>query len=898
MAFLKYARARVVKSSITMSDWEHEHELRQGQILPFNKQAGTKQSVDPKDVLLSHCTIIASVDTESAGETLGRQMVDGFQIDRRYDDYLITPETSVFVNNNQDSWERKLLLATFKTFIGGENYCFLPDTLVVMADGTQKAISQVVVGDDVLTHTGKSQKVTKTFVHQVDESICSLYFDRYKTPVKCTSNHPFRKLVLRVPESRRNANGKEASHERYRLDSIRRALQYGDGPFARNLLVAKGWVSAGDLAKNDFVCGPESDSQGSLGDPALATLLGYYLSEGCLSKRPNGSLTGIILSFGLHERDLVDHALELAGRLNARTRVSETQCSTFRVEILGPGIGDWFLKHGGEYSHAKRLSPEAMSWSKDSLLAVLAAWVSGDAQRHIKTERVVGSTASFDLSCQMARICDVTGVKASLWHEKEESFKKRQQNVSTVIMTVGGEPRSFEIRAEHSAHNVIISRGSFSKFQGLTPRWSQSVNRPTRKRDDAAWYQGTRIHQVSWVGEEQYTGPVFNFEVEGDNSYVLGLCGVAVHNCEHLQVPELSKGKIIDACARDTGNSIYVDILVATDRKHAALINAIQSGQLSTLSMGCSVLTTQCSKCGNVAEDETQLCKCVKYSKGNTFIDKLGKKRKIAELCGHWSDPKSVKFIEASWVANPAFTGAVLRSILTPEQVSSLGLGNRLQLAFNQAPRVIDANTMQRAASQNQFDFGGQGGDQGATQDAPKEEDKGPDPLEKAVGDVADFIRERAVGKVRQQLGEKETPRADLSDNLNNTLVKEAAQDPSWRRIAKIVQAEVGSENARRMLFGLLLYRKGGWKAVKSSNQFKGSGILALSRLLDLLGRVPKIAGETKLYRTVVAVGGAAVYGDVNSYLAACRRVLGRNLTGSEEDTLIVKGRLYDLGAS
>jgi hypothetical protein len=502
MAFLKYARATVVKPSISMAEWEHDVRAKaQALGTAFDKQGASRkvlQKYDPNKYLLSHCTIIASVDVELAGAKLGRQMVDGFQIDRRYNDYLVTPETSQYINNNQDCWERKLLLASFRTFVGGENYV------------------------------------------------------------------------------------------------------------------------------------------------------------------------------------------------------------------------------------------------------------------------------------------------------------------------------------------------------------------------------------------------------------------------EHLQIPELSKGKIIDAAARDIGDSIYVDILVATDRKHKPLIAAVQSGELQTLSMGCQVAFTICTKCGNMAEDETQLCPHIRFMKGNTFIDSLGKRRKIAELCGHiQAEPGSVKFIEASWVAHPAFTGAVLRSILTPEQVVSLG--NRLQFAFNQAPRVADAGTMQRAASRpkvSQFDFGEGGGESGSESGgeapaAPGEEaPKGPDPLEQAIGDMADFIREKAIGKIRQQMGDKEVPRADMAENQNNTLIKEASRNPYWQRVSKVVLEKVGSrEQTRRLLFGLLLYRRGGWRAIQASGRFKGTDFLALSRLLDAFNQTPRIAGEGRLYRTVVAVGGAAVYADVKSYLAACRRVMGRDLTGSEEDTLVVKGRLYDLGA-
>ena len=135
---------------------------------------------------------------------------------------------------------------------------------------------------------------------------------------------------------------------------------------------------------------------------------------------------------------------------------------------------------------------------------------------------------------------------------------------------------------------------------------------------------------------------------------------------EHIQIPHLSKGRIIDAVARSVNDdeSIYIDILVATSREHADLVASIENGTLNTLSMGCSIKFSICSKCGNKAVDETELCDHIKYMKNQFFVDENGTQRIIAELCGHRDEPESNVFIEASWVANPAFKGAVLRNII------------------------------------------------------------------------------------------------------------------------------------------------------------------------------------------------------------------------------------------
>lgn len=381
---------------------------------------------------------------------------------------------------------------------------------------------------------------------------------------------------------------------------------------------------------------------------------------------------------------------------------------------------------------------------------------------------------------------------------------------------------------------------------------------------------------------------------------------------EHIQIPELSKGKIIDAAARDIGESIYVDILIATNRKHRPLIAAINDGSLSTLSMGCQVQFTICTKCGNVAYDETQLCPHIKYLKGNDFFDEFGQKRKIAELCGHINEePGSVKFIEASWVANPAFRGAVLRKILSPEDVSNLG--GKMAHAFTQPPRVVVPGSLQKAANVAPAaheiagvpayvrtllgqDFGM---DDPAPEQAPKKEEA-EDPIKKVVDDLTNTLREQVVKKVRDDIGKSEAEAVkNLNENQNDTLIKSALEFDEWRTIAKRVVEASGNnpKTARKIVTGLILYKSGGWAEVVKTGSFSGRELLSVARVLDLLTRRTIQAGDSRLYRTVLAVGGMSPYRDIESYLAACRQVVGRDLNSDEATILIDRGRLFALGS-
>jgi len=174
---------------------------------------------------------------------------------------------------------------------------------------------------------------------------------------------------------------------------------------------------------------------------------------------------------------------------------------------------------------------------------------------------------------------------------------------------------------------------------------------------------------------------------------------------EHVQIPYLSKGRIIDAVAREieSKDSVYIDILVATERRHRDLVAAIENGNLNTLSMGCSIKYSVCSKCGNKAADEAELCDHIKYMKNQFFIDENGTKRIIAELCGHRSELDSNIFIEASWVANPAFKGAVLRNILLAKGQDTKDIAPRIEAAYVRKANEGSIDGYLKAASSEQL---------------------------------------------------------------------------------------------------------------------------------------------------------------------------------------------------
>jgi len=346
---------------------------------------------------------------------------------------------------------------------------------------------------------------------------------------------------------------------------------------------------------------------------------------------------------------------------------------------------------------------------------------------------------------------------------------------------------------------------------------------------------------------------------------------------EHVQVEDLSKGRIIDAVARDIGSSVYVDILVANHRKHADLIQAIESGALTTLSMGCTVSDCQCSKCGNVAADETQMCPCIKYAKGNTFFDVRGIQRKVAEICGHFSlEPTGgVNFIEASWVATPAFTGAVMRNILEPATLNVDTQSTMREMLASPPPKWTQPDGVQTKAAKLGFDFGE---DTETPAESPPADSGGAAPPSNGLDELESELEKFVLENVKKK----------LKDKLKTQVQEEAASSPK----------ELGTSTGEGIIHQA---------SVNKRAQAYVTGIAALVRvarseveLLDNLARLNEGLGikvPRDVYLTTLRVGSTRNYDTLGSYLGACAKILGHQPTAGEAKTLVRLGQILSLSS-
>jgi len=598
-------------------------------------------------------------------------------------------------------------------------HCFVRDTMILMADGTEKPIQDIRIGDDVITHLGRVRKVTAVMSRAVDEEMVEI--EPASLPsMLVTKEHPF--AVIREDESwcKHNREWQKCIYGLSKRCSTWGCKTNGAEPQ---------FVFAGELKKGDRTFTPSLRLVRESGFAAEAMrLLGYYVAEGRVDHNSHRrEQASVRFSIAREESETIGaNICRLMGScfgVYSHGEFSNPDSGGYTLSFASDRAAEWFLRHAGCGSKIKRLSAEVMYSSPDIQKELLLGWADGDGEFNESKRLLRISTSSPYLASQGEVLIDRIGGLAIV-HKMTNSGGPKNRAKKGII---------WHVCVKHSNMGMIRDQFSAKNYS----RWPRTGQRYR--------HAACVISEIVSIKSVPYKGLVFNFSVAEDESYVANRC--AVHNCsiccsvksedngyyidpicselvnnngnawtnevllatfrsfvggdvflEHIQIPELSKGKILDAVIRPvthknaigSADVYWVDILTATHRKHTDLVKRITSGEMTSLSMGCSANNVVCSKCGIVLTDDDKNCEHLDHELLQYFTDKQGIRRIVAELCGksyikdgkRVGDPKSVQFIEASWVERPAFTGAVLNHYISevPKLSSIMGF-NHARLA-------------------------------------------------------------------------------------------------------------------------------------------------------------------------------------------------------------------------
>jgi len=388
--------------------------------------------------------------------------------------------------------------------------CFVAGTPVLMADGTEKAIEAVRVGDLVLTHQGRARRVENVQLRTDRPHKVRLQIEGLIDPVVTTPEHPF--LAHRGAHSCSGDRHQRCLPPTQGRQAIcRRPAADERGCATVELELTRTWTTAAELSVGDWATFTFPQTEADRRAAAEYRLLGLWLAEGSYRKRPRsspryGEVTGLEFSFGLHElTTLAAETHELARELSWPSKgYQNLKKSCARVDVqCGPERAARWRQEAGEYSYGTRVPADVFHASADARMAVVAGFIDGDGcfNIHGKENRCTTRIASLELARGMQRLIWSLGAPCSLMR-----FPTERRDYYQLSFPLSRLPRLAEFSTRYKFRRLLAS----TKARGFV-------------HDGAVFLP---IRGIEYFDDER---PVFNLEIEEDHSYVAG--GVTVHNC-------------------------------------------------------------------------------------------------------------------------------------------------------------------------------------------------------------------------------------------------------------------------------------------------------------------------------------------------------------------------------
>ena len=288
-------------------------------------------------------------------------------------------------------------------------HCLLPDEKVI-CDSKPKKISEIELGEKVLTHTGNYKKVKEVLKHHHKGKVYKIqpYYFREEGGINTTSEHPF--LAIKTVKNCSFVGGL------CKPNSIAKGHHKCTKKHYENYKPK--WILAKDLEINDILLYPrikrtkdldnfkvsnviESKDYKILGDyiipkkgrqdkkinniikvnPDFCRLIGYYLAEGYIVKKSNS----IQFAFAKHEENYINDVVKLMkesfGINLSKIRKVEGGCSLHFYSKVLVNLFDklFYEKNRQKRAHSKKIPQWMLYLSKIKQVELFKGWWQGDA---------------------------------------------------------------------------------------------------------------------------------------------------------------------------------------------------------------------------------------------------------------------------------------------------------------------------------------------------------------------------------------------------------------------------------------------------------------------------------------------------------------------------------------
>jgi len=376
--------------------------------------------------------------------------------------------------------------------------CVLPDSLIFTEDGYTKA-KDIKEGDRLFTHKGRVKKVTKVFNRKYDGKINNISTKLRKTTLSLTPEHLV--FVIKVDKCYdKKMTCKplcKKQYSCYEKQGLTCKKSYKD--------YKEEWIDSKNITTNHFLPFPRFDySYMPAVDISIEELsvMGLFLAEGDYSD-------GLRFSLGEHEEDLIITIISLMKKVyGLKPHIDNHGQGSSRIKFYSKELENKYRELFGAGARNKKIPFNFLSLSIEKLQAFIDSFIEGDGYRRINREQ----TNIFTTSEQMYKMFEL------------------------ILIKIGYMPSTSIVNIKDSNIN-----GRVIKANGVGYNLSFIEK---RTKDKYLWSNNEYFYiPINSISTVDYSGDVYNFEVEDDNSYIAD--NIVVHNClRHIDM-RIKDGELI-----------------------------------------------------------------------------------------------------------------------------------------------------------------------------------------------------------------------------------------------------------------------------------------------------------------------------------------------------------------
>ncbi len=391
---------------------------------------------------------------------------------------------------NVGQFERTLIIVDEGAQVHYVEGCFLDGAQVRTRQG-DKAIEQVQVGDEVLTHLGRWRKVYHTQKRPYHGNIYKIrYYGDSQRELRVTAEHPL--LVAR--RQRRSERNKEYQLVWARADSVKK----GDYLVMPVYQPEAELVAAGiDIEIGRGRHAPIERYVEFPQEPDFYRLLGYYFAEGHVDNEHY-----LTLSFNAAETSLLDDAKTLLERFFGKSPIKNAPRQNGQTLVLASTeAARAFSREFGANVYEKRIPGWVLNAPQPFLVEfVRGLWLgdgSYDARKNMFSYNSVSANLAYTFRDALLRL----GIAASVNRQSRIAPRK---DIYAVVIASPFNPQ-------------------FGELVGVAAPAGDLSGSPF------ALDENFQYMPIKSIAVEEQETEVYNFSVEEDESYLAE--GVISHNC-------------------------------------------------------------------------------------------------------------------------------------------------------------------------------------------------------------------------------------------------------------------------------------------------------------------------------------------------------------------------------